>query len=432
MKNNLSLYEILKSQEILILLEDYRLDKIKQIVNKRLTTDEKLTEEEINTIVQADPTSREGSAGKYSEWLIKQYINSDASYRSRFFEDLYKYTEALSIFHEKKLRNKIKKNDINAIKDLWELQDIIQDEEEKYTQLGFPDTKQLEASGEVEVVLRDTKMCIYWTKTHRANTILGTGTQWCTVPKSSSYFDEYNKQGPLFILFVRESDKIIRFQYHFESEQFMDEKDSDDASYLKNSKVKNAFINFARKYKSGSIAVYYKDTELLKDKEIQLSAVKQDRRTIKYIENPSERVQLAAVKQNGYTIQYIKNPSERVQLAAVQQYGRTIKYIKNPSERVQLAAVEQDGYAIVHIKNPTEEIQLAAVKQNGRAIQYIKNPSEEIQLLAVQQYGYTIEYIKNPSEEIQLAAIKQNAYAIEYIKNPSERVKQLYKQLYKK
>jgi hypothetical protein len=410
MKNNLSLYEILKSQEILILLEDYRLDKIKQIVNKRLTTDEKLTEEEINTIVQADPTSREGSAGKYSEWLIKQYINSDASYRSRFFEDLYKYTEALSIFHEKKLRNKIKKNDINAIKDLWELQDIIQDEEEKYTQLGFPDTKQLEASDEVEVILRDPEMCIYWTKSHRANTILGTGTKWCTVPKSSDYFDEYNEQGPLFILFVRESDKIIRFQYHFESEQFMDEKDSDDASYLKNSKVKNAFINFARKYKNGSIAIYYKDEQLLKDKEIQLSAVKQDGHVIKYIKNPSEEIQLAAIKQNGYTIKYIKNPSEEIQLAAIKQDGLAIMYIKNPSERVQLAAVEQDGYAIMYIKNPSERVQLAAVEQDG----------------------YAIVHIKNPTEEIQLAAVKQNGRAIQYIKNPTDKAKQSYKQLYEK
>jgi hypothetical protein len=423
MKNNLSLYEILKSQEILILLEDYRLDKIKQIVNKRLATDEKLTEEEINTIVQADPTSREGSAGKYSEWLIKQYINSDASYRSRFFEDLYKYTEALTVFHEKKLRNKIKKNDINAIKDLWELQDIIsEDEEEKYTALGFPDTKQLEASGEVEVVLRDTEMCIYWTKTHRANTILGTGTKWCTVPKSSSYFDEYNEQGPLFILFMRESNKIKRFQYHFESEQFMNERDSRDISYLENLKVKKAFINFAKKYKSGSIALYYKDTELLKDKEVQLAAVKQDGRTIKYMKNPSEKLKLAAVKQNGLAIKYIKNPSEEIQLSAVKQNGLAIKYIKNPSERVQLSAIKQDWPAIEYIKNPSEEIQLAAIKQDGRTIKYIKNPSERVQLAAIERNPYAIQYIKNPSERVQLAAVKQNAHAIEYIKNPSERV----------
>ena len=110
----------------------------------------------------------------------------------------------------------------------------------------------------------------------------------------------------------------------------------------------------------------------------------------------------------------INTASESVQLAAVQQNGRAIRYIKNPSESVQLAAVQQDGSTIGWIKNPTPEIQLATVQQNGWAIQWIENPSPAVQLAAVHQYGRAIQFIKNPSPEL-FADKKAKQSIIKYI-----------------
>ena len=53
-----------------------------------------------------------------------------------------------------------------------------------------------------------------------AATYFGTNTNWCT---TTNMFDYYNDKGPLFII-LRRSDSR-RWQFHFESQQFMDERD---------------------------------------------------------------------------------------------------------------------------------------------------------------------------------------------------------------
>jgi DNA-dependent RNA polymerase auxiliary subunit epsilon len=80
-------------------------------------------------------------------------------------------------------------------------------------------------------------------------------------------------------------------------------------------------------------------------------------------------------------------------LNAVKQNRNSIQYIHNPSEKVQLEAVKQNGYNIVYIQNPSEKLKLEAVKQNGYNIVYIQNPSIELQKLAIHNSGYNIKII---------------------------------------
>jgi hypothetical protein len=145
-------------------------------------------------------------------------------------------------------------------------------------------------------------------------------------------FGSYNNQGPLYIVLIKPEN--ARYQFHWESNQFMDEKDQD--------------INpnqLADKY-----PVLWKIFQPIAEKN----------KSLVLNQNPSLKVQLAAVKQDGQAIQFIQNPSEQVQMAAVSEYGWAIVYIKNPSEQVQMAAVKQDGQAIEHIKNPSPQVQMAA------------------------------------------------------------------------
>jgi hypothetical protein len=155
---------------------------------------------------------------------------------------------------------------------------------------------------------------------------------------------------------------------------------------------------------------------------MQIVAVQNNGRAIRYIKNPSEKVQLAAVNDGGYALQYIDNPSEKVQMAALNKSISAIQYIDNPSEKVQMAAVQIDGFAIQFIENPSERVQVAAVNNNKYALMYINNPSERVQLAAVKHSAYVLKYIKNPSERVQLAAVKHDGYALQYIDNPSEKV----------
>jgi hypothetical protein len=75
----------------------------------------------------------------------------------------------------------------------------------------------------------------------------GRGTKWCTsATESNNLFEKYNKDGPLYIIQPKNPDKDgkEKYQLHFESEQFMDDKDSPvDLNELikKYPEIKNVF-----------------------------------------------------------------------------------------------------------------------------------------------------------------------------------------------
>jgi hypothetical protein len=290
------------------------------------------------------------------------------------------------------------------VKDIDQLMDWVDEYQEVETASKTQKQQSIEQqfydSGEAELIYNDSEIKVVVPKSERASCYFGTNTRWCTAATdSNNYFNEYNKRGPLYVVLIKAKNQ--RYQFHFQTRQFMDERDEEiNPNELADQypKLWDIFTPIAEKNKS-----------------IYLN------------KNPSEELQLAAVKKEPSDIKYIKNPSEAVQIAAVKQYSRAIEYIKNPSEAVQLAAVKQNGGAIEYIKNPSEAVQLAAVKKNGWAIGYIKNPSEAVQLAAVKQYGGAIQFIKRPSEAVQRAAVKRNVWAIRFIENPSEAVIQAAK-----
>jgi hypothetical protein len=119
----------------------------------------------------------------------------------------------------------------------------------------------------------------------------------------------------LYIVLIKPEN--ARYQFHWESNQFMDERDQ-----LMNPK------QLADKY-----PVLWKIFQPIAEKN----------KSLVLNQNPSEQVQMAAVSESGRAIEHIKNPSEQVQMAAVSESGWAIEYIKNPSEQVQMAAQKQRG-----------------------------------------------------------------------------------------
>jgi hypothetical protein len=165
--------------------------------------------------------------------------------------------------------------------------------------------------------------------------------------------------------------------------------------------------------------------------------VRQNWKSIKYIENPGMDSQYYAIRENPDAILYLleKNISIdiNIQRLAVQGKGSLIndffleKGLEIP-EFIQLSAVYQDGTCIYYIDNPSEYVQLTAVRQNGLALRYIKSSdiSINVQMTAVKKNGMAIRYLyeKNipVSEEVQLEAVTENPSAICFIPNPSEKI----------
>ena len=378
----------------------------------------------------------------YVKWITQRYATGKLN---KFEDVMSKAIPSLLKYDALKRKNKLKQEhrDINQIKDINQLMDTIDLYQEENTRSGKEVEKSIEQKfydlGEAELIYNDSEIKVFLPKSKRASCFFGKNTRWCTAATDSkNYFNEYNKKGPLYVVLIKPENK--RYQFHFRTKQFMDEKDNkinpNELAYHY-PKLWDIFTPIAKKYKSILLNKNPSEEEKLDavkedgfaikyiknpSEEVQLAAVKQNGSAIEFIKNPSEAVKLVAVERNVFAIQYIKNPSEEVQLEAIARNPNAIRYIKNPSEEVQLEAVDYYANAIKYIENPSEKVQLAAVKQDCQVIQFIKNPSEEVQLAAVEQDGFIIRDIKNPTEAVKLAAVEQDGFAIQYIENPSEEV----------
>ena len=183
-----------------------------------------IPEEEFRQIVSADPTSGEDKMGKYSKWLLALYTSENLK-----LEDLYKATQYLTTFH--KYKQKLDKKDIGQYKSLPELYQAIQPYEDN-TQAASHKEEIRQIKKNAEKVYEDEEWLVIVPKTKEAAIEYGKGTQWCTAATTSdNMFDSYNSEGPLYININKKSGE--KFQFHFESYQFMDERDEPCGAILK-------------------------------------------------------------------------------------------------------------------------------------------------------------------------------------------------------
>jgi len=162
----------------------------------------------IEKLVEADPTSN----NKYLQWIVNQYIK-----RSFRIEDLNRVHNALSEFEKKKRSLEIK--DINQYKSLADLEDAVEDIDQSVSKRQ--QKQEIKKEG-ADVVAEGPDGVVIKLKTQEDACYYGAGTKWCTAAKNYNQFDEYNEEGPLYVFLGRDGRK---FQFHFESGQFMDERD---------------------------------------------------------------------------------------------------------------------------------------------------------------------------------------------------------------
>ena len=173
-----------------------------------------LDKEGLVKLLMADPTASQNDrgsfAGRYGVWIGNLYANGSIKPG-----DIPELKSALITYD----KNKTQLPQIKDCKSLSELIGWVKDLSDDFK----PIRKQSDAKKNLEKVYEDNEWVVYVPHSHSAARRGGEGTHWCTASKDDFYYNMYSKQGPLYIN-VRKSDGA-KFQFHFETMQFMDADD---------------------------------------------------------------------------------------------------------------------------------------------------------------------------------------------------------------
>lgn len=205
--------------------------------------------EEFIKLCKADPQTVERNneivkIGKYAKLLIQMYRS-----KKLMLEDLPRAKEYLEYVYKHNITL-----DSNKIKTLNDLYDVVK----QYIARGAGsnlNTILTTLSPEEYKLIHDGKdWMIYNPLTERASCYLGVSTDWCTTwgPHSlnkeyrerDNYFQRYYKDGPLYIM-INKNDNTNKYQFHFESKQYMDKDDKriDTKKFLsENPEIKKFFF----------------------------------------------------------------------------------------------------------------------------------------------------------------------------------------------
>ena len=220
---------------------DYNVFKSKIEENKKFKAYNDFLGETIDTLISADPFSKvdmakgAGYAGQYSEWILKTFLKTfdekgegsgkTLNHFKRFMnEDLYKINSDLRIYDKNKTKvslNKKNVRDINQVQDFHTLYYIIKPFIEKAEEEGVKDKTK------VRTLLDNSQYFVGVPLTLSASQSLGNNTRWCTAARSenNTYYNQYTKDGPLYVVFIKAKNGLIKFQFHFPSGQYMNSDD---------------------------------------------------------------------------------------------------------------------------------------------------------------------------------------------------------------
>jgi hypothetical protein len=167
----------------------------------------------LTRLESADPTPHK----EYSQALAKLYTRGDTK-----MEDVVStIAQYLAKFHRLKLKKAIQPpyNDFNryqSFNDFMQAVDGLQDIEPNYVN-----------KGQAEEVYRDRDLRIIKPLNQDAACYYGQGTRWCTAAtQGDNQFNYYSKSGPLYIILpTRAAYPGEKYQFHFNSKQFMNEQD---------------------------------------------------------------------------------------------------------------------------------------------------------------------------------------------------------------
>jgi hypothetical protein len=174
--------------------------------------DERYLDDILNRLESADPTKNkeytQALANLYSKGGLKmEDVNSTLS-------------DYLVKFHKLKNKKMIPspRNDFMGYTNIGDFYSVV--DEYPDVQAGQQDR------GDAKEVYKDADLRIIKPADQTAACYYGQGTRWCTAAQNNNMFNTYAKKGELYIIIpTKPAHTGEKYQFHFETKQFMDEKD---------------------------------------------------------------------------------------------------------------------------------------------------------------------------------------------------------------
>lgn len=187
-------------------------------------------------LAEFDPTKNKQALS----WIAKQYTLG--AFKS---EDKNKIKDSLELFF--KVTGKLQNKDLMSYKTLDSLYDALKPYEGAGAVPVSAKQQQKMVKSDAEKIIDTPDFKVIVPKTEAASQLYGAGTKWCTAAEKDCMFDSYSRQGPLYIIIAGAGDSAKKYQLHYETDSFMNERDiplkAADIKYLSRFPQYTDFLN---------------------------------------------------------------------------------------------------------------------------------------------------------------------------------------------
>jgi hypothetical protein len=186
-----------------------------------------IPEEDFNRIIRLDPTFDENrdSVGKYGKWLLSLYKKDNPLTSSVDIKKMLSLYDATVKDRTKKIEK-----DTGKFRSLFDMETAIENASEAELS-DRQKLRQRQANKDYDIVYQNDNWAVFVPNTWEADVNLGKGTQWCTADSredyGKKYYDNYLTHGGEYYVIINKQDKADKYQFHFETEQFMDRFDEE-------------------------------------------------------------------------------------------------------------------------------------------------------------------------------------------------------------
>ena len=186
-----------------------------------------ISQEDFDRIIALDPTFRkeQDKLGTYGKWILSLFQKGNLKNEGHVKDILTRFDK-----EKKNLKNK----DIMTYKSLEDLDDALNDDESYQDQTDRQKLRKTQnavrksdLSKDAEKVYEDSDWEVWIPHTYEASCKLGRGSHWCTASTEDDYYYNSYKDnfGGEYYININKHNPDEKYQFHFESNQFMDASD---------------------------------------------------------------------------------------------------------------------------------------------------------------------------------------------------------------